>query len=181
MLASLHRSFDPRSAMPIRWVAESRIHLTLAFLGDVPRAWIPGVRGALERAVDERPSLELGLGELGAFPSVHKPRVLWIGLVGDLGQLAALQHAIARELRAIEVTFDDRPFEPHLTLGRLRHDAPSGGPSAIADRLRRPTRVPDARFVGDRVELVSSTLGQGPPRYEVIASVPLRGPKQEPP
>lgn len=173
-LAAVRQTFDPRSAMPLRWVDETRMHLTLAFLGNVPRDWLPNVGEALARAVDDRRALQLSLGGLGAFPSTRRPRVLFASVSGEVGPLAELQHAIARELSAIEVPLDDHPFEPHLTLARLRHDAPENGPSAVADGLSRPTPLPATTFVADRIELVRSELGQGPPRYEVLATFALR-------
>lgn len=173
LLADLHLALDPSREMPVRWVEEARIHLTLAFLGDVPLGWIPNVRDALTRACADRRAISLSLGTLSAFPSAQRPRVIWIGLEGELDALRGLQHDIARELRSIEVPFDDRPFEPHLTLGRLRHEAPRSPPGRLADVLGQPTPVPETRFVADRVEFVASHLGETPARYETLASVVL--------
>ncbi len=103
-----------------RWVSPEGIHLTLQFLGDVPRARIPELEQALQRAVAGVRPFEVTLSGLGCFPNAQRPRVLWVGIEEATGALQSLQRAVERELQGIGFRPEGRPFTPHLTLARVR-------------------------------------------------------------
>lgn len=145
----------------LRWAEPEAWHLTLAFLGDIPAADLPRLNAALEAAGRGHEVGELRTGGLGAFPSASRARVAWCGVADPFGRLSALAESV-REALALR----GEPFRAHVTLARAR--------SAPVD-LRRwvASPVPDIRVPVDRVELMRSHLGQGPARYEVLASVAL--------
>jgi 2'-5' RNA ligase len=97
---------------------------------------------------------------------------VWLGIGEGKADLAAVAGALLDELRSRELTFDDRPFAPHLTLARLRPEA--SGPeartvSAAVDALA----VPELRTRVDRIAVVESVLSPKGPRYTVRAELPL--------
>lgn len=162
--------------MPVRWVKPVQVHLTLQFLGNVVSAHIPSLAAAVAPVVAMHDALLLRVGEVGAFPSVDSPRVLWLGLRGEKDRLMALQRSVAEAVRAVEgVVADRKPFQPHLTLGRVerqRRDAP--GLATIAAALSRSVAVPLAAWSVESVALIRSVLGAGGSRYTVLERFPLR-------
>lgn len=100
-----------------RWVGRETQHVTLAFFGDVPQAQVPGLVDAVGAALGTV-EVHLRLAGAGTFPERGAPRVLWVGVDGDLDVLAGLAAAAADAARSVNVPVDRRPYRPHLTLGR---------------------------------------------------------------
>lgn len=103
----------------VRWVRPEGIHLTLCFLGDVPEGRIPDMAGAMRQACVSYGRLDVSIAGLGCFPDVRRPRVLWIGVNEQTGDLARLQQDIERSLVPLGFAPETRGFHPHLTLGRI--------------------------------------------------------------
>jgi 2'-5' RNA ligase len=107
----------------IRWVQPQTMHLTLAFLGDISEESLEKIGRSMLSIGDIFAPVDVMIGGLGAFPSMKRPRVVWLGLEG--GQpLLNLQAAVANMLLKLQVPWDDKPFKPHLTLGRCRQPVP---------------------------------------------------------
>ncbi|HEX5597517.1 MAG TPA: RNA 2',3'-cyclic phosphodiesterase [Micromonosporaceae bacterium] len=169
------------SGINVRLTPPDRLHVTLAFLGDVEETWIPGLTRALDRAVQfwrrlmdakaaaESPGpLRVRFGGGGYFGS-GRFTVLWTGLVGDVDALHALNQAIRRELKRADFPYERRPFRPHLTIARPgdRMDPESiEEDCATLDGYLGPS-WPVAEMV-----LMRSHLGPRP-RYEPITAWPL--------
>lgn len=126
-----------------------KIHLTLAFLGEV----------ASERAADAaaaggglhaRP-FQLAFDTLGWFRGA---RVAWIGCSQPAPELLALQAALAAGLRDRGLDLEDRPFAPHVTLAR---------------KVRRSvSRAPIAPIAWEASEITLVQSGAGTGRYVTI-------------
>lgn len=106
----------------VRWVPANNMHLTLKFLGDVSIGNVEALAGMLRNEAARHASFDLTVGSLGAFPNLHRPRVIWVGVKAP-SKLAALQKAIEAETRQLGYPTEDRPFSPHLTLGRITQNA----------------------------------------------------------
>jgi 2'-5' RNA ligase len=104
----------------VRWVRPETMHLTLAFLGELPEAGIESVRAAMDLSVEGSPALHLDVSGAGTFGPRRSPRVVWAGLGGDVEALQAIHAKLAEALRAAGFETEDRPFSPHITLGRIR-------------------------------------------------------------
>jgi len=109
-------------ALPVRWVPAQNIHLTLVFLGDVVTTKLDDLKDMLRAEVTGQPAFEMAVGSLGAFPSFRKPRVVWVGVDAPPG-LSSLQHKIEKATARLGYPAEDRPFSPHLTLGRVAKTA----------------------------------------------------------
>ena len=96
-----------------RWAKPKGLHLTLNFLGETPLEHLPALEEVLRRAA-ARPPFDIAFGGPGAFDSLEDPRIIWVGLT---------RGAAARGARAEACGPRDRPFCPHLTLGRRRGGA----------------------------------------------------------
>lgn len=115
-----------------RWVRPEGIHLTLKFLGDVPEDKLQDIYRAIGQCCASFAPFMLTLGSLGCFPNLRRPRVVWVGVSDQGGQLAALQQAVERELGRLGYRPEERAFTPHLTLARVREDAKREEVDALA-------------------------------------------------
>ncbi|OYD14883.1 RNA 2',3'-cyclic phosphodiesterase [candidate division WOR-3 bacterium JGI_Cruoil_03_51_56] len=150
----------------VRWVKPFRMHLTLAFLGEVSLDFVTSVKECLPRAVAGFGPFSCRLNGIGAFPSRHRARVVWVGMDKGTDELCELQKRIAKELEKIGYRPERRPFSPHLTLGRLRFPADVTGVSEI--------RFQSDGFEIDRLILFQSVLKPEGPEYSRLAEFKLR-------
>lgn len=149
----------------IRWVSVEGLHLTLRFLGSTPAALRPALEAAADTVARAAAPFEVALSGGGAFPSISRPRSLWVGVANGGDRLAALADALSRKATAEGQRLETRPFAAHLTIGRT--DGVRLGPAA-ARALADAASELDVRFVADRVILFRSHLGRGPAQYEAL-------------
>jgi 2'-5' RNA ligase len=160
--ADLAAALEPLREVPgaPRWGDPARWHLTLLFLGAVPPALLPGLTGAVGDAVAPTPPATLRLAGAGRFGSRRRPQVCWAGVDGDVAVLAELAGRLAGAARALGLPVEDRPFRPHLTLGRWHPRRPADGdlPGRLAGY-----RGPDWPLT--EVTLVRSAAGRHEPLH----------------
>lgn len=104
----------------VRWVKPAGIHLTLRFLGDSKPETLTRIRSDLETAARQVAPFELQVRGLGAFPNIKHPRVIWVGVHAP-PSLKGLQQSVETIARKAGYPAEERPFSPHLTLGRVQH------------------------------------------------------------
>ena len=104
----------------VRWVKPGSIHLTLKFLGNIQAAQVEDIALAVAQEVRDQPPITLGAAGLGAFPSRRKPRVIWIGMDGEVQRLTRIQAWVENALEPLGFVREKRPFQPHLTIGRVK-------------------------------------------------------------
>ncbi len=159
-----------REAASFRWALPEQMHVTLAFLADVPDRTLDDLVERLTRAAGRRHQVPTRIAGGGAFPNAARARVLWTGLDLDetgrteIGRMATGARAAAAKA-GIEV--DGQRFRPHITVARL------GRPTEVSRWVQLLDGYAGPSWVADRIELVASYLGQGPrgrPRYEVVES-----------
>lgn len=134
-----------------RFVRPEKLHLTLAFLGDVPEGDVPKLQAALE-PIAKFPALGLETTEIGCFPDAHRPKVIWVGLGGDLAGLEVLALEVSRVTAGFGDHGDDKEFTPHVTLARIKPG------SKVIGRLlaASPIEMPASPFPVGRVTLFQS-------------------------
>lgn len=150
-----------QAGWPVRWVHDEGLHMTLKFFGEVAPERLDVIAEALRFAAQGAEPLTLALGDLGAFPSRARPRVLWVGVQAPAG-LELLQDRIERGCEAIGFPPEGAPFQPHITLGRLREGQrlPPGGLDDHAEAFEQVS------FVARQLVLYESLLTTGGLRYE---------------
>ena len=109
-----------KSGTDVSWVKPERVHLTLKFLGNVPEEAISDIKEALREVAASSAPMRLQPAGCGAFPSLKKMRVVWVGLRGDDAPLRTLQNKVEAALLPLGFEPEDRPFRAHLTLGRVK-------------------------------------------------------------
>lgn len=155
-----------------RWAKPDKLHLTLAFLGEMPDASVPGVDAALARVASRYRPHTLRAQGSGTFGPLDCPKVLWVGLSGELNVLGALQRAVAAELAPLGLAPDHEVFVPHLTLARARN--PRGDPAL--GRCAQALRTTDFGELAVReVGLFLSQSDREGMSYAALATHALRG------
>jgi 2'-5' RNA ligase len=154
-----------------RWPSIGSIHLTLKFLGDVEPKIIPQITELLsDLSVGDRP-FELRLSGFGAFPSIRNPRIVWCGIKGDEARLESLQNGVESVCSRLYFPREERPFHPHLTLGRIRSRR---NLHRLVDCIKMGFELEHA-FKVDRFHIFRSTLKPRGAVYDVLETIWLRG------
>jgi RNA 2',3'-cyclic 3'-phosphodiesterase len=166
-----------RAASEVKWVAAENIHLTLQFLGAVPEERVDDVKRAVADAAAVSTALDLEVRGTGGFPNARRPRVVWAGLAGDVERLTALVQGLGAHLAPLGFPPEERPFSPHLTLGRARE--PRGAPG-LAAAIAQAAELPSAPWRASDVVLFQSHLSPMGARYEAVLRAPLGGTASRP-
>jgi len=151
----------------IRWARPETLHVTLRFLGDIDPARVPALTAALHAEAAGVPPFALTFGELGAFPSLRRPQVVFFR-VGPQQSLEALASAVERAVVQAGFAAETRPFHPHLTLGRARR-----GKSAP---VTAPVTPPDDSRVVDEIVLFRSQLAHSGATHTPLDRIALGRP-----
>ena len=164
--ASVIRELRPRAA-GVRWVSPENLHLTLRFLGDVEEPRIQDVFEAVNSALQGAGPFTIRTGALGAFPSLQRPRVFYVSVEGQVQALRAIQDRIEGELVGRGFPAEDRPFSPHLTIGRV----PQGRLVQAVDPRYTAGAGPDV--VVQEILVMKSELRPTGPIYTSLRAAPL--------
>ena len=175
-LSAVVRYLDGRGIAGLRTVDPVSAHLTLKFLGNVPASRVGAIEDALVEAASGSRPFTLALDDTGTFPERGAPRVLWVGLSGDVDALSSLQSGTEAALRPLGFEPERRPFRPHLTLARLRDRSTLSDRNRAAAALSSAPFEPGLAFGVESVSLMRSILRREGPRYVRLASIRLRGP-----
>jgi RNA 2',3'-cyclic 3'-phosphodiesterase len=103
----------------IKWVDINQMHMTLAFLGDTEDETIEQVSAMLKLQCNGFGEINFMISELGVFRNISDPRVIWAG-IKSIGKLEDLYNEIKEGLNRIGVKTEERQFNPHLTIGRVK-------------------------------------------------------------
>src|SRR5690348_9211006 len=101
----------------VRFVRPEKLHLTLAFLGNVEEGNLPDLKQELDAV--SAPAFRLQLSSLGCFPDMRRPKVIWLGLDGDVEAIRALAANVAQRAKPFAPEMDEKPYSPHITLARV--------------------------------------------------------------
>ena len=123
------------NGVPVRWVSAGNIHLTLKFLGDVSVATLKLLTDILKTEIGTHRPFEVSVGGAGAFPNNRRPRVIWVGVEAP-SDLAVVQSGVETAMARLGYPREDRPFSPHLTLGRVSRNATSDDTPALTEFLQ---------------------------------------------
>jgi 2'-5' RNA ligase len=120
----------------LKWIKPAHLHFTLKFLGEISTAQVARARIAAREAATAAQAFPIRLESLGAFPSLQKPQVVWVGVGEGRDSLEALAARLEQQLARQRFPLDRRRFRPHLTLARVRDVRAWGDIVRALERLR---------------------------------------------
>jgi 2'-5' RNA ligase len=156
----------------IRWVRPEGIHLTLKFFGYVYQSDVANISLVVKNNVANMKALMLNVRNLGAFPSVNRPRVLWLGLDGDTDALISLQAQIDTGFQDYGFKKEERPFRPHLTLARVKEPK---GLAGLAEAVNKNEDYNAGSFTISGLTLFKSELRPTGAIYTELSHFPFPG------
>ncbi len=167
----------PDSIATINWEKQKNLHVTVNFLGDVEEKLLRNIiLDTREKMIPPAPPVHLSIGNIGAFPSLHKPKILWIGCADHSHYLAfshSLLNTIIKEVGKGAIPVESHAYTPHVTLGRIR---------SVHDFQKLTNVIMDFKektsFTCDEYPLslafMQSTLAAGGSDYSIIEEIPLQ-------
>ncbi len=168
------RIFQEGLPFGVRWARPESIHLTLKFLGNVSKDAIPTIENGMRRAVEGINPFTVQMQGAGCFPSSKRPRVLWLGLQGELEPLITVQSRLEDSLEALGLDRETRRFRPHLTLGRASGGLSGGQTQRLKETFHSIGEMGPCDLSVDGLSLMESVLGRGGAVYTRRTFVALR-------
>jgi 2'-5' RNA ligase len=179
-LSAVQQNLQPQTGSLVKWVEPKNMHLTLEFLGDTADSRVALLKEILQQTAAGCPALKLSLNGVGAFPHWRSPRVIWVGLAGDILPLEQLQKKLHQALLEQGFRLEHKAFKPHLTLGRVKRRFQSKSASPANANLdlekmaaKQTGLLKPEVFTLKRVELMQSVLTREGPIYTALSSVAL--------
>lgn len=159
------------AAPMLTWVDESRLHLTLKFLGEQPDGMAGRVGAMLDRVAAKHHRFPIHIRQVGAFPNFRRARVVWMGVEQNT-RLELLHHDVEVACDTLGFELDGRPFRPHLTLTRVKDRVDE---ESLRKLSRAGKRVDfDGEADVESIDLMKSELGAGGSRYQRLHASPLK-------
>jgi 2'-5' RNA ligase len=162
-----------QSSLDAKWVKSRNIHLTVVFMGDIETDEIPAIKEEVGKVCLTYGAFDVSLRGLGCFPHARKPRVIWVGLEGDLERMSLFRDALQERLIPFGIKEEKRKFKPHLTLGRFRKPKRTS-----PEELELLSRYGDVTSPGcslTELVLFRSELKPGGAKYTRLGVWPLSG------
>ena len=161
-----------RAGAEVSWVRPESVHLTLKFLGNIEEEAVSPIGEALSPVAAGAAPFAVSPSGCGAFPTLKAPRVVWVGLRTAGDELARLQKGVEAALSALGHPPEDRPFKPHLTLGRVKG---SRNLRALTEALAANAGFSAPSFDVSEIVLYKSMLRPEGAVYSALLRIPLSG------
>ncbi|MBA3035154.1 MAG: RNA 2',3'-cyclic phosphodiesterase [Desulfobacterium sp.] len=155
---------------PVRWVKPENIHLTLKFFGNIDESDVANAKAAVSDCADNFSPLSLFAKGIGVFPTIMRPRVIWVGISGEIPLLLSLQNTLEKRLEEYGFKKEERPFQGHLTLGRFKDKANNG---KLIEAIRKYQKFDSEVFTAQEFVLFKSDLKPQGPVYTELLNVLL--------
>ena len=160
----------------VAWVPPANLHLTIKFLGPTEPEAAAAIADTLATALEKTPPCEVRARGAGAFPDPRRPRVLWVGLEDPSGGLAGVHRVVEDRMADLGFAREERPFSPHLTLGRVK-DGHADVTALLATTAERQLGTSIVR----EIVLYESRLRAQGAEYVALRRVPFGGRSPERP
>lgn len=155
-----------------RWVNRDNIHLTLKFLGEVEEKRLGDTAKIVSEISKDNPGFDLNLENIGGFPNLKRPRVLWIGVERGKENAVLLMEQLEKRFVRLGIKPEKRAKNPHITLGRVKGlmQRPDDRGREDINNLTYKSRV----FRADAVSLIKSALTPRGAIYTVLERYALQ-------
>jgi len=162
-----------RTANSVRWVAPQSIHITLKFLGDVAATRMDELLDAVTQACAGVAPFALTIAGIGAFPNTRRPNVVWVGARGDIAIASQLAEQIENACEMLGYAREERPFAPHLTLGRVKRDASPSDRQALGKLIEQTPVGELGKLTIAHTSVMKSELRPGGSVYTCLREIRL--------
>jgi 2'-5' RNA ligase len=159
-----------KSGARVKWVENENLHITLKFLGGVERQKLQSIFDACCKVGESFYPFVLGLGSLGAFPSLKNPRVIWIGIEKGREEIQKLAKELNSNLEQLGFKSGEE-FKPHLTIGRVK------GTECREKLIEKITNtiISVGELKVDRIYVMKSQLTREGPIYTIMKECLFKG------
>lgn len=158
--------------IPVSWVDRNNLHVTLLFLGEIEYLEIPTVCQLVNTVAAEHAPFDLELRGIGGFPGLHRPRTIFASVERGQQELSFLHTEIETKLmEAVRYRRENRPYVPHVTLGRPRVEENS----PLSALLLKYSNWHGGSHRVTEIQVLSSQLTQDGPIYSVLSRGKLKG------
>lgn len=103
----------------VKWVPLENIHITIKFIGNLNTTHMDALQVDLSNALASLPVFQIESNQIGAFPNIKNPRIIWLGIRYPIHMKHTFSQ-IETILKVYGYPVENRPFKPHLTLGRVK-------------------------------------------------------------
>lgn len=158
-----------RAEADVGWTRPENLHLTLKFLGEIAERRSDEIAAICAATAAQFPPFTLSLSAPGAFPNWRQPRVLWAGLAGEVEIARRMGARLEEQLAAAGLAREEKTFQLHLTVGRVKSNRNARQLLALADAYR----LPALSFIVREIVLMKSELHPAGARYTPLARAPL--------
>jgi 2'-5' RNA ligase len=162
-----------KSSLDVRWVRPEFIHLTVVFIGDIESEQIPSMGESLSGVCSQHSPFTISLKPMGCFSNIRNPRVIWLGIDGDLERMSRFRDDLQHALSRFGIKEEQRAFKPHLTLGRFKK--PGKRQTELEQLLAKYRELSSPVRTLSELVLFRSDLKPGGAVYTKILSWPLSG------
>ncbi|MDI6758152.1 MAG: RNA 2',3'-cyclic phosphodiesterase [Candidatus Omnitrophota bacterium] len=159
----------------VKWVSPENIHLTLKFLGERNEKKINQIAQILEEIAKDKISFTTSISNIGAFPKIDFPRVLWVGIDKGDKEIKEIVKELEEKIARLGIPKEDKPFSSHITLGRTRSTLNRQelvqGLNTLSENFPKETSL---EFSITKLTFFKSTLTPGGPIYETLKEIILK-------
>ncbi|NLE64903.1 MAG: RNA 2',3'-cyclic phosphodiesterase [Elusimicrobia bacterium] len=159
------------SEADVKWTEKASLHMTLKFLGDISPDQVEPIAEVMTRVVATTPKFSFDITELGAFPDILFPKIIWAGVGQNAETLEGIARRLEEELLKLKIKKDERAFSAHITLGRTRSTNGKDRLVAALEETNLPSGLSQA--VGG-ITLFQSLLTPQGPVYTALKNAPLK-------
>jgi 2'-5' RNA ligase len=162
-----------KSGLGVRWIDPAKIHLTVVFLGDMEEGSIKAIGDSVRGVCSTYGPFEAMIKSAGYFGPMKSPRVLWMGMAGDIERMGRFRDSLQKALKSYGIKEENRPFRPHITLGRFRQGA--GGGDELGRIMSRYKDIESAKCRFTDLAFYRSDLKPSGPVYSELGRWTLAG------
>ncbi len=159
------------SKASVKWVAPENTHITLKFLGNVDEDRLAEVYAACEIAAEGFGPIDLEMKAIGCFPSLKRPRIVWLGIEKGAEDVKRLQQKVEAGLERIGFPNEEREFKAHLTIGRVKGRQ---GISNLCRLLEEDRNIFIGSMRADKISVMKSKTMPSGPVYTELKAIPLQ-------
>ncbi len=153
----------------IKFVEKENIHLTLKFFGEIDDDKIEEITNIVKQSIKKYETYTIKLVNIGAFPNIYNPRVIWTGINDKNKTTIKLIEELDKKFNKIGFK-KEKNYVPHITIGRVKNITDR---EKLTDVLKENKKRYHGKMEVKKICLKSSTLTPNGPIYENIEEFEL--------